>query len=294
MMTHHEESITPLASFLLLTFSGAVVLSVAALISGRGSTLAGVLGLLTMLLPALAVLFVRVAFGARVTDAGWRPFPIRWLPVALFVLPIAIHAVALPAAMVLEGGLPWSHWLVPADDGLIHAPAERGWGVLTPTGLSRRIALNAAVGLVIVSVLAFFEEIGWRAWMLPRLVTRFGEGGGAAASAAIWATWHVPYALSGIQHVENVPTPALIMLMPLGNIGAGLFLAWLWLRTRSIVLASLAHGSLNNWGQYAFKFMTSSGHHDVAILAFVNVALLGVGIAILPRLTRRSAQRIAE
>jgi membrane protease YdiL (CAAX protease family) len=264
------------------------------LISGKGGTPAGALGLLTMLLPALGVLFVQVAFGASLPDAGWGRFPIRWLPVALLVLPIATHAVALPAAMVLDGRLPWSHWLVPADDGLIHAPADRGWGVLTPTGLVLRIVLNAVVGLVIVSVLAFFEEIGWRAWMLPRLVTRLGEGRGAAASAVIWAAWHVPYALSGIQHIENVPTPALIMLMPLGNIGAGLFLAWLWLRTRSIVMVSLAHGSLNNWGQYAFKFMTSSGHHDVAILAFVNVALFGLGIAILPRLAWRSASRSAQ
>src|SRR4051794_23782123 len=109
-MTDHEGA-TPLAAFLLVTFGGAVVLSVAASISGTGGTPAGVLGLLAMLLPALGVLSVRVAFGARVADAGWRRFPIRWLPVALLAMPVAIHAVALPTAVALEGRLPWSRWL---------------------------------------------------------------------------------------------------------------------------------------------------------------------------------------
>jgi uncharacterized protein len=288
-----EEGRTPLLAFLAVTFGGAVALSLAAS-AGVGDDTPAALSLLAMLLPALGVLFVRVVFHAPVHDAGWGRFPVRWLPTALLVLPIAIHAAALPAAIVFEGRLPWSPWLAPAEDGLFHTPVERGWGAVTAAGLARRIALNAVVGLVVVSILASFEEIGWRAWMVPRLVTRFGERRGAAASAAVCAAWHIPYALSGIQHVENVPIPALIMLATLGQFGAGLFLAWLWLRTRSIVMVSLAHGSLNNWGQYAFKFMTSSGRHDAAILAVVNLALLGAGVAILPRLARRPDPRYAE
>jgi membrane protease YdiL (CAAX protease family) len=32
---------------------------------------------------------------------------------------------------------------------------------------------------------------------------------------------------------------------------AGLIIGWLWLRTESIWLAAIAHGAMNNWGQYA-------------------------------------------
>jgi membrane protease YdiL (CAAX protease family) len=63
-----------------------------------------------------------------------------------------------------------------------------------------------------VSLLAFFEEIGWRAFMLPRLVGRFGvRRAAAAASALICALWHIPFAVSGVQHFENVsPNVALL------------------------------------------------------------------------------------
>ena len=49
-------------------------------------------------------------------------------------------------------------------------------------------------------------------------------------------------------------------------------------------MVSLAHGSLNNWGQYAFKFMTSSGAYDDALLALVNGALLLVGLVALQQI----------
>jgi hypothetical protein len=65
----------------------------------------------------------------------------------------------------------------------------------------------------------------------------------------------------------------------IGQIGAGLFLAYLWFHTESIIIVSLAHGSLNNWGQYAFKFMHTGGEHDLALFGAVNAALLAVGLA---------------
>jgi membrane protease YdiL (CAAX protease family) len=45
--------------------------------------------------------------------------------------------------------------------------------------------MNALAGLVIVSFFTFFEEIGWRAFMLPRLAERWGLRRAAVASAAI-------------------------------------------------------------------------------------------------------------
>ena len=283
-MTVREDTSPPVAVFLLITFVAAIGLAVAAQWSGTDRSPRETLALLAMLSPAFAVLVVRFALGARVAHVGWRRFPVRWLPVALLALPLAIHSIALPVTMVLEGRLPWQPWLRAASDGLFHTPPERGWGVLSATGLAGRIILNASLGLAVVSLLAFFEEVGWRAWLLPRFVARLGERHGAVASAGIWAAWHVPFALSGIQHIEGIPAVSLAMVMPLGHFGAGLFLAWLWLRTRSIAMVSLSHGSLNNWGQFAFKFLATSGRHDFTLLAGVNLALLCVGVLILPRL----------
>jgi membrane protease YdiL (CAAX protease family) len=274
----------PLAVFLGVAFAGSTAASIAvAITGGHGSPHVGAAGISAMLAPALAVLATRLATGARVPDSGWR-LPWRWLPAALFLIPAAVHAVALPATFVAEGRLPWLDWLTPAADGLFHTPADRGWGDLTAAGLLARIALNAVVGLVAISVLAFFEEIGWRAFLLPRLVERRGERAGALLAAAIWALWHVPFALSGVHHIDQISPAALVSIAPLGHIGAGLVLAWLWLRTRSIVLVSLAHGALNNWGQYAFKLMNTSGDHDTLLLAVINGTLLCLGVAVWLRL----------
>jgi hypothetical protein len=39
----------------------------------------------------------------------------------------------------------------------------------------------------------------------------------------------------------------------------------------------LAHGALNNWGQYAFKYMRGFGEHEVMVLGAGNLALLLLG-----------------
>lgn len=283
-LREHDEGTRPLAAFLAVSFGGSIALSLAVAYGASPTALAPV----AMLVPGLAVLFVRVVFGARIPDGGWRRFPYRWLPVALLVLPIAVHTIALPGMLLLEGRLPWAAWLVAGDDGLIRSPSEWGWGLLTPAGLARRVAINAAAGLLIVTAFAFFEEIGWRAWMLPRLSLLFGERNGVLVSAAIWTAWHVPYALSGLQRVENVAPVMLALVQCLGHLGAGMFLAWLFVRTRSIWIVSLAHGALNNWGQYAFKFMRSSGEHDAVLLSLVSAALLVVGVVVVTTLSKRT------
>jgi membrane protease YdiL (CAAX protease family) len=258
---------SPLPVFLGVAFGGSILLSLAiGLSGGHKSSLIG-LAPLTMLVPALGVLAARIAAGASL-GIEWARLPWCWLPVALLLLPLAIHAVALPGVFLLEGRLPW----VP---GLAHGPGH--------------LVINALSGLAIVSFLAFFEEIGWRAFMLPRLAERMGARRAAVGSALIWALWHVPFALSGILHVENVTPFALALVEPVGVFGAGLFLAFLWFKTESVLLVALAHGAFNNWGQYAFKFMKTSGERDFALLGLVVMATLAVGASALAQIANPRA-----
>jgi CAAX protease family protein len=209
--------------------------------------------------------------------------------VALFLIPGVFHAVMLPLMAIVEGGVQWQDWLTPQPDGLYHTPMSRGWGTLTIQGLVGHIVLNAAVGLAIVSFLAFFEEVRWRAWLLPRLRDRMGGRRAVMVSAIIWALWHVPFQLSGIQHIDGVSPMKLALTLPVGTVAAGLILGWLWLRTESIWLAAIAHGALNNWGQYAFKYMKESvtSDTDLAILGAGSLTLLIVGVFLLWRLNQR-------
>ncbi|HWC95458.1 MAG TPA: CPBP family intramembrane glutamic endopeptidase [Candidatus Sulfopaludibacter sp.] len=271
----------------ILVFIGtAYALSVAlslliGLTGGHGSALFA-LGYLSMFIPAITVLLVRAAMneGPRVR---WNSFPLRFLPVALLLIPGVLHAVMLPLMGRVEGGVQWQNWLTREADGLYHAPASRGWGALTIQGLVAHIVLHAVFGLIAVSSLAFFEEIGWRAWLLPRLVDRIGARRAVVATSIIWGVWHVPFQLAGIQYIEGVSLLRVSITIVPGTVAAGLILGWLWLRTESIWLVAIAHGASNNWGQYAFKYMKDSGtpDRDMEVLGAGSVALLLVGVFLL-------------
>ncbi len=247
-----------------------------------------------MFIPAVGVTIMRLFFKDPVRSAGWRRFPVKWLPAALFLIPLAIHSINLPLVGYLNSmEIPWQSWLTADSEGIFHAPESRGWGDLTMSELAMRLALNAIVGLIIVSILAFFEEIGWRAWMLPKLQQGFSPRRAVLVSAVIWALWHVPFVVSGLNYLDEVPMLQMLVLYPTGLIGAGMVLGWLWVRTRSIWIVSLAHGSLNNWGQFAFKYMRDGSGEPMDwpwLYTGVNFSLLLIGIIVLVTLGKETTK----
>jgi membrane protease YdiL (CAAX protease family) len=251
------------------------------LTGGHASPIFG-LAYLSMFMPAFAVGIVYLVM-KEAPLAAWHRFPVCYLPLALLLMPAVMHLAMLPAMAILEGALQWQDWLSPQSDGLYHTPPSRGWGNLTIASLIAHIAINALVGLAIVSFMAFFEEIGWRAWLLPRLKDRLGARWAIVLVAIIWALWHVPFELSGILHIDGVSPIKLALIMPLGTTAAGIVLGWLWIRSQSIWMVSIAHGALNNWGQYAFKYMrdTRAPDADIAVLTSGYFALLILGIVLL-------------
>jgi membrane protease YdiL (CAAX protease family) len=274
----------PIAIFVATAYALSIALSlIIGLTGGHEGPLVG-LSYLSMFVPAASVLMVSAAIheGPRIS---WNRFPVKYLPVALFLIPAVLHAVMLPVMVALEGPIQWQDWLTPGVDGRYHTPASRGWGTLTISGLVGHIALNAVVGLIANSIMAFFEEVGWRAWLLPRLWERLGARRAVIATAMIWGFWHVPYELSGIQHIEGVSPLRLAMTFPFGIMIAGLIIGWLWLRTQSVWLVAIAHGALNNWGQYALKYMKDSGSPstDMVALDAGGLMLLLVGVFLLWR-----------
>lgn len=274
----------PIAAFHAICFALSIALSFAVgLTGGHESPIVG-LAWLTMFLPAIAVLVVNFTMNEP-PRVRWDRFPTRYLPAALFLIPAVLHAAMLPLMSTLGGGIHWLDWLTPQPDGLYHTPLSRGWGTHALPALVGRIAFNAVVGLAVVSFLALFEEIGWRAWLLPRLKDRLGARRAVVLTSLIWALWHVPFQLSGIQHIEGVSPLRLALTIPLGILAGGLVIGWLWLRTESIWLAAIAHGAQNNWGQYAFKFMKDSQNPatDMTVLALGSLALLLVGLLLLTR-----------
>ena len=113
---------------------------------------------------------------------------------------------------------------------------------------------------------------------------------GLLISAAICALWHIPFILGGIHYIQNAPLSAMVLFFTFGQLGVGLILGWFWISTRSIWIVSLAHGSLNDWGQYAFKFMNNSNtsRESVSLIIALNISLLLAGLMLLARGERQA------
>jgi CAAX protease family protein len=269
-----------LCIFVIITYLLGIVLSVFIAVTGGHESRFILSGYLSMFIPAIAVLIMDTIFKDPL-NINWNQLPVKWILPALFLMPAVIHAVCLPLTSFLNNGnLPWQLWLNPNEHSLYHSPANKGWGILNHSELIARIIVNAITGVIIVSVLALFEEVGWRAWMLPRLIKIFNVKKGVLIGAFVWALWHIPFILSGISYIDNIPMSA-TLLIPFGTFGAGIIISWLWLKTKNIWIVSLAHGALNNWGQYAFKYMQDlNSSHSMLLLTGVEASLLITGFII--------------
>ena len=144
--------------FIGIAYAFAIAIGVAVALTGGHRSPLLWLGYASMFVPAIAVLIVRSTMneGLRI---DWSRLPLKYVPLSVLLVPIVLHAVMLPVAGALEGRLVWKDYT------------------------AGHIAINAAIGLVVVSALAFFEEIGWRGWLLPRLAERMGPGRAIVAVA---------------------------------------------------------------------------------------------------------------
>lgn len=104
--------------------------------------------------------------------------------------------------------------------------------------------LLLVVGTPISAVLAFGEEYGWRGYLLPRLLP-LGEVRASAVVALVWAPWHLPVLLVGLNFPGKNPIPALAV-MTAGALALSLLFTRLFVASGGAVLAvALFHGSLN-------------------------------------------------
>jgi membrane protease YdiL (CAAX protease family) len=101
---------------------------------------------------------------------------------------------------------------------------------------------------------ALGEEIGWRGFLLPKLLP-LGQWRAIMSSGVIWGIWHVPTIIQG-QNYPGHPVLGLFMML-IFCVLLGTILAWLYLNTRSPWAAALAHGSVNAVAGLPVLFMKS-------------------------------------
>ncbi len=88
------------------------------------------------------------------------------------------------------------------------------------------------------------EELGWRGFLLPRLIEAgWGQWWALIVSGAVWGLWHAPVILLGHNYPDH---PYLgVLLMTVFCILLGIIFGWLRLASGSVWTATLAHATLN-------------------------------------------------
>ncbi len=122
--------------------------------------------------------------------------------------------------------------------GLAGGIGAPGWGALLVTALF----------LLLIGPLP--EEIGWRGYLLDRLLPRLGVVVASLTLALIWWSWHIPlHLLPGYFDAFEGGGPHLLYQLA-GLIPASILLGWIYVSAgRSIFAAIVLHWSGNMTGQ---------------------------------------------
>lgn len=110
------------------------------------------------------------------------------------------------------------------------------------------------------------EEVGWRGWLLPRLMSRYQPAIATAIVAVIWGCWHAFILFSGAR-------TAITFLF--GVFGLSFLFTALWQRVKgNIFVLAVAHASVN-------APLSVLNQQSVTDAVFVLYGVLGLLAAIL-------------
>jgi uncharacterized protein len=121
-----------------------------------------------------------------------------------------------------------------------------------------------------------FEEIGWRGFALPRLQRLHGPLVGTLILGTLWGLWHLPLFLIPSWDTPHGSLPDVALFVILA-VSIAVVLTWVFNNTKgSVLLAILAHGSINSAAVSMYALFPAPAVTD----GIANV-VIGFGVAAL-------------
>lgn len=281
----------PVGVFTLVAFAGAWLACIPLWLTPRHLAVPWAQAVLAVMMytPALGVLIAtrlrRTPGLARQLGLGFGGSFRRCVPYFLFAL-LVIPALALAAPFIaaLFGVYDLDVHLSFFRETLARAP---GGAQVSPTLLAvAQLAAIPVAAFVPNGLLAFGEEIGWRGFLLPRLLP-LGQWPALVLVGVVWGLWHAPVLLLGYNYPQHRHLGVLVMVG--FTVVVGVLIGWLRLATGSIWPAVLAHGALNASAGSVALFLRAGTHFDTALAGITGVTgwLLAVAVIVLLVALRR-------
>jgi len=149
------------------------------------------------------------------------------------------------------------------------------------TNLLASFLLMATLGTLVSGLSAFGEELGWRGYMLTRLIGA-GVPRPVLASGLIWAVWHVPFILTG-QYAAGAQPQVSAMIFVIGVVADGYLAAYLRLQSGSLWPAVILHASSNAIIQGTFDRATVGTPGAVGESGFLTVIVSVIFVLVTTR-----------
>ena len=262
--------------FLLLAFGLAWI---PFLILRPSSTSAvSVLILLLQFSPAVAAALVRgPLLRERFADSGLRLNLSRRQSLSTYGFAVLLLPLVFVGAILLGLGLHLATWAPQTSQTTGVLPVR---GIPLPSNLIGIMAVNVVVSLVLALV-TFGEEFGWRGYLVPRLMP-LGQNWAIVLSGVIWACWHLPLNLLYGANGGLLGFPFFLVW----TIGWGAVLGWLRLRAQSVWPAAIMHSQVNVIPRLEGVLLAPGATDPVAVIGQVTVILIGLGLALRGSLTR--------
>ncbi|MDQ6926645.1 MAG: CPBP family intramembrane metalloprotease, partial [Candidatus Eremiobacteraeota bacterium] len=259
----------------------AIYLAIVAVVSGiievrlirAGGDINTHIGLIFLLMwtPAAASLIARLAMDEGVRDVSFRLGGRRAARALLiaWLLPVCVGAVAYGAA--------WATGLVHFAPPAINE-ATIGWS--RPLRFIAFLGITMSAGTLFSCLSAAGEEIGWRGYMLTRLIAARVPYP-LFASGVIWGAWHLPLIFTGQYASSSRPALSAALFMA-DVIAIAVVIGILRLYSGSVWPAVLLHATWNAVIQGPFdRTFTGAGAELWVGESGVLVALTMIVVAVL-------------
>jgi membrane protease YdiL (CAAX protease family) len=204
---------------------------------------------LIMWCPTFAALATCKWFGISAAGLGWK-WPTRYVAWSYLVPILYALPVYVVTWLAVPGSFAFSRFAQPLGAAFGFPDAPRAVTLLLA------IPLYAVLGVIASTARALGEEIGWRGFLLPRLVERTGFTWGCLLSGCIWSAWHYPALLFADYNAGTTPAFALACFT-LMVIALSYIMGWFRLRSGSLWPAAVMHASHNLFIQAIFDGITA-------------------------------------
>jgi hypothetical protein len=235
-------------SFLAITFAATYAAEGGLILSGfRFTALPAAYGQIVvagaMWIPGLAA----VVCAKYITKDGLSIARVRLGPLRPYLGTAAI----VPAIFAITYAVSWSLGLVQLDWRMtaFRSTIAEASGTAAPAVTSPALVLlgvflaTSLIAPFVNGMLAFGEELGWRGYLLPKLLP-LGKPWAYALLGVIWALWHMPLIAIGFTY-PGQPILGFVVFTGLTT-ALGIYLGEMTLRYNSSVLAGWIHGLFNS------------------------------------------------